>query len=367
MSERGTALMAALVIIMILVPLGAFVALQSRLDLAIQYNLRTEVEAFYVAEAGLAHAVSEIEPGRSFDPFLLGPDHIAGTADDGIFPFRGGSPPPFPRAPYHYNVTAVRGRDGMMRIISRAMGEHGAVKVVEALVRRSASPHTPGAMYAEGDLNRLDLGSNAFAVSGLDHRAGDEGGNASGTHTAVPALCGTDPDAEVRLREKWSEDGDRLVGAGGSPSIGTTTPLGLGQYVTAMSQRHEAVMLPPTTVSSIALGTRAMPQLTLVGGALDVTGSLVGGGVLVVNGMLHVSGDLQFAGLVIAMGGIVFEPSSHVTIAGALWSGASQDERLELLGQGSVVYDNSALTAVDGAWPALLPHAVALAGWQEQL
>jgi hypothetical protein len=366
-SNRGTALVAALVIIMILLPLGVFVALQCRMDLAIQRNLRTEIEAFYVAEAGLQHAVAEIRPGTSFDYLLLGPDHTAGTADDGVFPFAEGSPAAFPRAPFHYEVTIVDAGHGTIRLISRGLGEQGAVRVVEGLVRRSESPFTPAALYAEGDLSGFDLGTNGFSLSGFDHRPDDSNGSTSEAHPPVAALCGTRPDIEAFLRERFPDAVGRLVGAGGTPSVATGAALGLQDYVSAVSQRPECVVLPPTSGGNLVFGTQAAPRLTRVAGSLDVSDFLTGSGLLVVDGLFHVTGEMQFYGLVIAMGGVVFETSSRVSITGALWSGCSQDERVQFHGTGAVAYSGDALIAADRNWPTLLPHAVALAGWQEQL
>src|SRR5262245_46040506 len=96
--EDGMALIATLAIGMILLPLGAFVLWQCRTDLAIQHNQRAEIEAFYVAEAGLEHALAEIRPAASFAPLLRGPDRVAGTNDDGGFPFAEGHPADFPRS-----------------------------------------------------------------------------------------------------------------------------------------------------------------------------------------------------------------------------------------------------------------------------
>ena len=88
LDQRGTALVAALGVAIMLLPVGAFVMLQAHTDIAVERNLRHGLETFYAAEAGLEHAVAEIPPGVSFDALLVGPDQVADTRDDGRFPFR---------------------------------------------------------------------------------------------------------------------------------------------------------------------------------------------------------------------------------------------------------------------------------------
>jgi hypothetical protein len=111
------------------------------------------------------------------------------------------------------------------------------------------------------------------------------------------------------------------------------------------------------------------PRIAVVeGDALVAESELVkGSGVLVVLGTLQVVGGLEFTGLVIALGGIVFEPSGSVTITGALWQGPSMDDRLELHASGAIVYSSTALAAADTAVPGILPHAAVVSGWEEEL
>jgi hypothetical protein len=369
MNQRGTALIAALTIAMILIPLGTFVAVQCRNDFLIQRNLRSEVEAFYVAEAGLEHAVAEIPPGRSFDRVLFGPDRIAGTNDDGVFPFAGGPPAAFPYAPLRYDVHVTDAGDGMVQILSQGTGKNGASKVVTALVARSPLPVTPAALYAEGDVMRLALGSSGFLLSGFDHRLTDSATTPTATQAAIPALGTPSIDWERSLRARLSSGvADALVGAGGSPSIATVASLDLQTYASAMMQRPERVILTAVTANDLpTLGTEAAPQLSIVTGDCDVAGRVSGNGILVVQGALHVTGNLAFAGLVLALGGVVFEAGSDATISGALWRGVSVDDRLELSGAGAIAYSSAALGAVDTAFPGLLPHAAVVVGWQEQL
>lgn len=365
--ERGTALIATLSLTMILLPLGAFVVMQCCTDLMIEHNVRAEVESFYVAEAGLEHALAEIPPDSTFAPLLAGPDHIAGTVDDGVFPFVEGAPGDFPCAPFHYDVRVNAANGGMVSVVSAGSGLHGANKAVSALVSRSPLPFTPAALHAGGDAGTLDLGPG-YLLSGLDHRLDDDPSQPQGPATALPALSGSRPDREELLRARLTPaEAQRLVGAGGPPSIATTPSLDVQAYANRYSQHPARVRLAAVTLQpDLILGTTQSPQVSVVTGDVDISGHLDGTGVLIVQGTLQVTGSLHFAGLVIAQG-FLFQSSSHVAVAGAVWQAPGDDAHLQLDGSGSVVYSSDALATIDRAFPGLLPHAALLAGWQEQL
>ena len=367
-NQHGTALVAALGIAMILLPLGALVTLQCRTDLSIQHNLRSDIESFYVAEAGLAHAVAEIPPGQSFDLILLGPDGIKGTADDGVFPFAvGGGTAAFPYPPYRYDVQAVATGSNMLNIISRASGVNGSAKVVETLVMRSPLPFTPAALYAETANPNLNL-SSSFQLSGLDHQAVFPPVAQPQPSAALPAISTPRPDAELALRNELSGTASgQITGAGDAPSVSTAQQLDLDTYAKSVASTPTAAVHAAGSIDNATWGTTGAPQLSIVAGDLQVTGRLTGCGVLIVKGALQVAGTVEFAGVVLVQGAALFEPASSVTVVGTLWQAASQDERLELRGSGIIAYSSNALSDLDRAFPGLLPHAVAVTGWREDL
>jgi len=366
-NQHGTALVAALGIAMILLPLGALVTLQCRTDLSIQHNLRSDIESFYVAEAGLAHAVAEIPPGQSFDQLLAGPDRIKGTADDGVFPFTEGAPTAFPSPPYRYDVQAVPQGASMLNIISRASGVNGSAKVVETLVMRSPLPFTPAALYAETANTSLSLGGS-FQLSGIDHQAVFPPVVQPQPRAELPAVSTPRSEAEPALREQLSSAAPgQIAGAGDDPSVGTAQRLDLDTYMKSVSNAPAAIVHAAGAINDATWGTTGAPQLSIVAGDLQVSGRLTGSGVLMVSGALQVTGTIEFAGVLLAQGAVLLEPSSSVTVVGTLWQAASQDERLELRGSGIIAYSSSALADLDHVFPGLLPHAVVVAGWREDL
>lgn len=369
MTQRGTALVVTLSIIMVLLPLGAYLVLQCRTDLMIQRNFRNEVEAFYVAEAGLDHAVADIPPGQSFDDVLAGPDGIAGTADDGLFPFSEGAAGEFPYAPFHYEVRVTLTANNSLSILSHGTGKDGATKVVGALVSRSPLPFTPAALYVQNNMGRVELGPGTFLLSGLDHRLDDTPEKPSGTAAPVPALGSPDGEAESALRNHLPDElAGRFLGAGGPPSIAVTPPFDVLALALRLADQPQCARFGAVASGeSLEFGTPRVPQISVVSGDVEVPGRLVGNGVLVIQGTLHVGGTFDFTGIVIALGGLVFDPSSNVEIAGAFWHGRTEDERLRLLGTGAIMYSSLALAGVDNAFPGLLPHAAVVTGWVEEL
>ena len=366
--QRGAALVATLAIIMVLMPLGAFVLFQNRTDWLMHHNLRGEVQVFYVAEAGLEHALSEVGPGTTFSDTLTGPDHTAGTADDGLFPFREGGAREFPQAPFRYDVRVVGISPSLIRIISQGSGPGESAKVVEALVTRSVFPDTPAAVYAAGGASILDLGTQGFALSGLDHAIGDAPDQARGSAPSIAALAGPFADPSAVAAALPASSAMRLSGAGGVPSIAAAAPVDLGAVAAASADRPNRVLVSaPAADTDLVLGTSATPQLSVVAGNLDVGANLTGSGILIVEGVLHVSGTMNFTGLVLATAGVVFDASSTSMVTGGLWVDASRSGRMQFSGTGAVVYSRAALAAADGAFPGLLPHAAVVVGWQEQL
>jgi len=355
---------AVLGVLALLLPLGVMAALHARMDLLMQRNLGAEIEAFYVAEAGLEHAVAEISPGVSFEAWLVGPDRRRGTADDGVFPFDEGAPAAFPAAPLHYVVRVAERPDGGLDVTSTGSGRNGAMKVIAAIVKRSPLPFTPAALYVD-DAAASALGSTDLLISGLDHRVADPPTAPSGLAAAVPALATSVADAVPELRQRLAGSVGRLVGAGAAPSIAVAAPLDVQALAAACVQYPAHVTLG--ALGPVAeLGSAGAPQVA-VANDLDVSGEFTGAGILVVRGTLHVSGRFSFTGLVVALGALICESSSDVRVLGAVWRPAGGDPRLALAGHGAIAYSSAALGVADVAFPGALPHAAEVAGWQEVL
>ena len=368
MGERGIALITVLLLLLIVTPLAAMAFLQARTDWLLERNLLAEQQAFHVAEAGLEHALAVIRPGTPLGSLWTGRDGIAGTADDGVFPFEDGVPAPFPHAPFRYDVRVER-RDRGVGLVSTGVGRHGAQKTVRGIVDQSPLPFTPGAVSAQADGLRLELGTAGFRLSGHDHRLSDEPGSATGSAPAVPGLAvGTDG-AVAALRARLGPDGRaRVQGGGGEPSIASGTTLDVEAVVNAVVQRPDVIALSTLQATEqLSLGERSTPRITVVSGDADISGAVDGAGILIVRGALRVSGSFRFTGPVMVLGAVAGDTASTVVVHGALWQAASRDARVEFLGRGAVVYSSEALQLVDAAFPTVLPHHAVLVGWEEVL
>ncbi len=366
LDQRGTALVAALGVAIMLLPVGAFVMLQAHTDIAVERNLRHGLETFYAAEAGLEHAVAEIPPGVSFDALLVGPDQVAGTRDDGRFPFRTMPPPFFPQSPLRYEVDVMRVRADLLRVVSRGSGASDSATTLEALVARSPTAFTPAAVYLETDPRHVVVGDE-FWLSGWDHRLEGDVPQRIESAGGVPALTSPDEAGVQMLRERLAVVGEHLAGIGTTPSISAASRLGLDGYVTRLAADPAAVRPTLAADGSGVIGTPEQPQLTVVDDDLRLSGRLTGAGVLVIRGGLHVTGTLEFAGLLVVAGAVVLDPVGTVTVTGALWRAAGLDDRMELRGRGAIRYGSEALAAFDRLQPGRLPHAATIVGWQEQL
>ncbi|MCX8071320.1 MAG: hypothetical protein N3C12_02545 [Candidatus Binatia bacterium] len=119
----------------LLLPLVSWLYLQAYTDQVLAQNLRRELDAFYVAEAGLHYALAAIQSCASAACATRGPDGISGTADDGSLL----------RSPHEWMPFGTEGRAFLVRLAtvdattvrirSNGRGWGGGSAEVEALVR----------------------------------------------------------------------------------------------------------------------------------------------------------------------------------------------------------------------------------------
>ncbi len=357
--QRGSALMATLAATAVLLPLAAFVVMLTRLDFYVHDNTRAQTEAFYVAEAGLEHALTDLSRAESASSLLAGPDGMAGSADDGVFAFREGAPGFFPHEPLRYEVRVATGSGGLVRLTSTGTGSRNAHATVEVLLARDASPYAPATLYAPG-IHAISLGD--FQVNGFDHSG------VAGTAVDLPALGVDDETTAAAVRSDLSaETAGQLLGDGGSPSIAEVDSIDLPALMQTLNGDGHAIRVDTATLPSPAqLGTPDAPQLTILIGDPTLTGTVVGAGVLVAPNGLKVEGSLTFKGLVLVGGDATFDADSTTAIDGALWADGT-DLVLALDGHGAATWDRTALRTADTLLPGVLPHPLVVRAWREVL
>jgi hypothetical protein len=347
--EHGHALITTMIAAACLVPLGAFAAMQARLDALVQHYTRAAVETFAVAESGLEHALADFTADPRFERLLAGPDRQAGTGDDGEYPFRQAPPEFFPHAPFRYQVRVAARPPDAIEIHARGSGPMNATRVVVATVRRSAVPFVPGALALAARDGELSLGTG-FAISGVEAGPDDPG---------LPAVAVDGADAAAALAARLPSDAAaRLVGRGGSPSIAGTSLPSAAALAAAAANRAGAQVLNGEAHGALGDGLFVSPTALRLS---DVSGS----GVLVALGALDLGGTTTFSGLIIALGDVRADLGSNATIAGAVMVGAA-GAVVSLRGNGGIGYDARVIAGIDAAFPGLLPRQARVTGWREE-
>lgn len=355
-NERGIALLAVVGIVLALLPVAVAVTVEARLDLLVQRNARSANDAFYAAEAGLAHVLAELGPSVDVRDLLRGPDRIAGTADDGSFPFALFTPADFALGAIGYEIALQAGPQGAVRVVSRGRAAHGAVREVEMLLRPAAEPFSPAALYVEAEELEIDLGSGALAISGIPRLE---------VSAAIAGLAVPSPAAAAALRAVLVPAA-AVTGAGSFPSVAASRRLELGAHAAALAGRADAVLQPPPgTAEGVVLGTPEAPRLSVIAGHWSLAGDVGGCGILVVRGDLAISGRLHYRGLVIVEGALSVPGEGGVEVEGGLWTAAPAAGPLLLAGAGAIRYEPSILRAVDAAIPAALPRLPVVGAWRE--
>jgi hypothetical protein len=282
----------------------------ARTELLVVRHRRSAVSALAATDACLAAAVATLPPGWDFDATLVGPDAVAGTADDGALETPaacGGSASPAPGDPapprLHLTVTGEAG---------------GGRRVVEALAGRAPAPGVPALLW----LAEPPAAGTIAGEVGLD-----------GADAADP----TAPD--------WAG-----LAAPGAPAILDAWLAGEGSHVTASPRTLPPITAPAPPLAALAtriaaaspagpevlvpLPAAAVPALALVDGDLVVSDARRGAGLLFVQGTLDIRGSLEFTGIVVASGGVQVASGSGLAVVGALWVGPADVPGRSLLVDG---------------------------------
>jgi hypothetical protein len=139
----GVALVGALAVTVALLPLVAHLHLEVQIEALLARNSAARTQALYSAEAGLALALEELGRGIDADRLYAGPDGVAGTEDDGGFPFAAGPPAGFPDDSWSVAVAIRPAVAGHAELIAQATGPRANARRVRALVALPAAPGEP--------------------------------------------------------------------------------------------------------------------------------------------------------------------------------------------------------------------------------
>lgn len=304
MSARGSALVAALLLMALAGILATGLAELGRRALARARLDRDGVRAAYLAEAGIADVVATLPPGWSFTDALAtypalppanGPAWTwsAGLTDD---------PDETPRDD---------ARDVNARVILRvnAFGPAPVRRRLEAVIGRESVPLQPGALTLGGDLQSL---AADFSLDGRDFDMAS-GCTALGAELARAGLALPEGAWMPILAHP-----ERITGSGAAPSIARTAAPSYAEVAgDSRALRLAAGALPAM------LGDLAMPRFTSVAGDAEADQPTTGAGVLWVAGRLRVTARLAFTGAVAAADGIEVAPGATLEVCGGAWAGGA--------------------------------------------
>jgi hypothetical protein len=233
-----------------------------------------------------------------------------------------------------------------------------AVAIIEGVLHRDSSFNMSSPLSLLGPHVNAQFGGEPLLIDGYDHEtmtAADlmKPGNAVEPNqekaheglSALPAINCLDPvnasAAVEELKEALkAKQNDNVIGAGGEPSIADgsndllTDPnpetrnvldaaymYSIAQKVAGIADlRYEGNQsLGGQGQDVLALGTSASPKITYVHGDLNVSGNIVGSGLLIVTGDLKGTGSLIYEGLILVLGtGVVTFGGANNGILGGL-------------------------------------------------
>lgn len=356
-NDRGIALVVTIMIMALLLSITGSGLLFSAINLKTTSSFKAGSNAFYVADAGIRHALAVIPSGSTFN-YSTSTEVASGSLGTS----------------YTYTVTAINdstspGGNTRAILTSTAVDSKGTKRVVEAYVERSAqygfgATSMPGSDAATTETN---FSGDSFTINGNDY---------CGAAPAVPGISVTDSDLATEITNDTTSDGglssgqmDNVIGDGGTPSVQSMAELDM--TVSEIADAYLAnshVDLNGGNYSGGTWGTSDAPVITQINGDAKIQGTVEGYGVLIVEGGLDVAGTFTFHGLVIARGDIEVQFTGNAGIYGSLMIDESTTEdagyEFDVRGNANIQYDSCALAAADG-W-VTLPKAAKLIAWQEK-
>ena len=325
MTSRGIALISVLLSLLVSLVLVATLFFTWFIDAQAMANVAAGDDALHVAEAGVHHLWSILEPAPDFARELAWPN--------GEPPF--GTIVGFPEPPRTYRVRVATASAGKLSVVSRGTSRRGTRRAVEAIFARG--PFRPPAtmIVAEG----TTVGDVSGAVDA----------SLAGTMMEIPAIAGETRAEASALRAVGGAFGSAVV-------VG---PSGFADALAALRAAADQTLAAPQSGGD--WGDDANPLLTRLEGDARLTGSIRAAGIVLVDAPLRIDGDLTVRGLLVAPAGI--EVRGSLVVEGAIWIGTS----LAISSPGSLELVDAldALAEAASVGHGALPLPATLAAWRE--
>ncbi len=340
-AERGSALVLAIFVLVLLTSLGIALLTLSQVELRMARADTRAKAVFYVAEAGLEHGRAALltEDVVSADPSDLDGELAAHAGANGAFDFD----PTALRPTYDGagNVTGFTGYgddvpllgptvfedgfyaafltndpvdDGLdplddtnQRVLISAIGTGPgfATELVQAIVQRITFPGLPATITILGPDPEFDGGpSQAKLLSGNDC----DGLGVPDLHVPVVGVIGPDAEADAEggvHHPETFESGDDTGVDTVTDVDGTIHPLWKDcAYLRdlAAQVKGSADLVGDSGTPNGSLGTSADPKTVFIDGDYTIPGNLAGGGLLWVTGDLTVAGTVGWEGVIFVVG-----------------------------------------------------------------
>ncbi len=382
--QRGSALVATLLLLLLLLTLGIATLLYATYDLRATTHYHTGNQALYAAEAGLLRALNIVnEPGivdfekdiveKWASRFSPNPQAIPG----------------YPAYRYRVDVSADPVRPATRgKITAIGFAPASARRIVRALVERD--PTSPGrgrgAIYLASDIISSQFSGNAFAIDGNDH---DRFGSLVPGGTVEPGIAtrndGATNAVKVSLNDQQKDNvrGEDFSENPLNPSVVTSggpSVSDLNQLIADLLSRPGVVTDDSSTISgNKTFGTVDQPQITHLTASsvkIHANGHASGAGILIVDGSFTINGTFDFIGWIIVRGATVINDGlgdgtetnllGNATILGSLWTG---DLKIKVGGSAIAYYCTWCMRLADSTSTTTgnVPKPVRVLSWEEVL
>jgi hypothetical protein len=326
MSQRGLTLLSVLFAVAASLMLTATLFFSFFVDALAASNGSAGNDALYVAEAGIQHLWSLLEPAPDFARELSWPS--------GEPPF--GAVVGFPEPPRTYRVRVAPLSGGGLTATSQGTSHRGTRRRIEAVFFREARfrPLAALTIAVGGSLNDPTA---ALSVSTAEAEPETLALGAEGRNEAESASAARGDGSPIAVvgPTGLAEAAQRLLGVAGVSLLGQQPG---GEW-----------------------GSLEAPALVRLGGFADVSGAVSITGIAIVEGPLRVEGRLEIDGLLLAPQGA--EVSGDLIVHGAAWLGG--EIRILPSAAFSVAYSPDALDVAARAGGEALPRAAILGAWRE--
>lgn len=379
--QAGFAMAGLLMVVLLLAAVGMFSVAHTALDTRSTAHYDTANRAFFAAESGVLHALSEIN-----GPGVI---HFQSDVVNRWGLYMGDELLTMPndaKSGYTVSVTAdatdPRGRGVMTAVGS---GPLLARRTIQINLRKGALTGVPGTIHLAADDNvTAQFSGNAFTVDGNNH---NRWGNTVNDGKIIPGISTRNEDNASEVVQSLSnnqKDNVKGTGFSTSPLTPSVLPVG-GPGIDDLDQFVADLLTNPTLVTTSTrnfngndvFGTMASPRVTyMTNPDVRLNGNAEGAGILIVDGSITINGTLDFLGLIIVRGDTIINATAdpddqtivlgNATILGSLWTG---NLAIRVGGSAAVQYCFECLSMVDtmGGQTGLIPRPMQVASWGEVL